>query len=387
MKIVGSVFAFVGLLVVSEALIRIPLGKVKRDSYVRSMPRVLEGLKHRYGRAASKQVSDGPEPLHNYLDAQYYGNITIGTPGQRFQVLFDTGSSNLWVPSVHCSLLNIACRLHHRYDSSRSSTYMKNGTKFSIRYGTGELSGYLSKDTVTVAGMAVKGQTFGEALKQPGFTFIAAKFDGILGMGWPAISVDRVTPVFQNMIAQSLVDNSEFAFYLDRTPGAKEGGELLLGGTDPAHYSSNFTYVPLTAQTYWKFKMDGIYIGGKPSSYCSGGCQAIADTGTSLLVGPPDEVTKLNTDLGFKKTILAKAWTIDCSKVDSLPDISFVIGNVPMTLTGKEYTLNEEGVCFSGFSSLELPTGLQWILGDMFIRAYYTVFDVGNSRLGFSRAK
>ena len=101
MKILESVFLFVGLLVVAEALIRyvireifvqvsccavyiaitcvlhfhfnhrdgrIPLGKVKRDSYVWSMPRVLEGLKHRYGRAASKQVSDGPEPLHNYLD-------------------------------------------------------------------------------------------------------------------------------------------------------------------------------------------------------------------------------------------------------------------------------------------------------------------------------
>jgi cathepsin D len=262
---------------------------------------------------------------------------------------------------------------------------VKVGTNFSIQYSTGELSGYLSKDTVTVAGMAVNKQIFGEALTEPGTTFIAAKYDGILGMGWPAISVHHVTPVFQNMVAQSLVDKSEFAFYLDRSPGAKEGGELLLGGTDPAHYSGNFTYVPLTAQTYWKFKMDGINIGGIPSFSCFFGCQAIADTGTSLFIGPPDEVAKLNTDLGFKKRLTT--WTIDCSDVDKLPDISFVIGGVPMTLTGKEYTLNEEGVCFSGFSSLELPTGLQWILGDMFIRAYYTVFDVGNSRLGFSRAK
>ena len=64
--------------------------------------------------------------------------------------------------------------------------------------------------------MAVKSQTFGEATQQPGITFIADKFDGILGMAWPSIAADQVVPVFQNMILESLVDNSEFAFYLDR---------------------------------------------------------------------------------------------------------------------------------------------------------------------------
>ena len=67
-----------------------------------------------------------------------------------------------------------------------------------------------------IAGLQVKNQIFAEATKQPGLTFIAAKFDGILGMAFPSISVDHVTPVFQNMVAEHLVANPVFGFWLNR---------------------------------------------------------------------------------------------------------------------------------------------------------------------------
>jgi len=254
-----------------------------------------------------------------------------------------------------------------------------NGTDFAIQYGSGSLSGFLSQDSVTLGNLVVAKQGFAEASKVPGMAFAVGKFDGIMGMAWPAISVDHVVPPVQNMIAQGLIRQGVFSFYLPSTTGAT--GELDIGGIDASKYTGSIFYQPLSKKDYWRIALDDVQVKGKSVSTIRSG---IIDTGTSLLVGPKAEVKAISEQLGATCSILTGECTVDCSSVSTLPTIDFNFGGRKFSLSPKNYVLQVEGQCLFGMSGMDIPApmGPLWILGDVFIREYFTIFDVDNGRIG-----
>jgi len=267
-----------------------------------------------------------------------------------------------------------------------------NGTTFAIQYGSGSMSGFLSQDTLGFGGLKVARQTFAEATALPGITFIAAKFDGILGMGFDSISVDGVVPPWYNIVNQNLVSDQVFSFWLSKDPNSKEGGELMLGGTDPDYYIGTPTWVKLTNRTYWQFQLDDVLLRTTSLGYCPGGCKAIADTGTSLIAGPSAQMKALNLKLGAITVVNGEA-VLSCKEIPLMPNVTFVLNGQKFSLSPTEYVLQVSSgnstQCISGFLGIDIPApvGPLWILGDVFISTYYTIFDFANSQVGFATAK
>ena len=354
---------------------------------VKKMPNVVNQLNNELSwskQLLSLSSLEGPvkEPLSNYLNAQYYGVIEIGTPPQKFNVTFDTGSSNLWVPSANCT--SIACFLHTKYNSTVSSTYVANGTEFVISSPSGSLEGKLSEDVVSIGGAKLTGVTFGETLKEPGLAFAFAKFDGILGLGLPSNAVAGVKPIFNEMMDQKVITEPVFSVSLHKDGNQTTGGEITFGGIDNTKYTGDITYASVSREGYWQFTVNGFTFDDEET--CEDGCEAIADTSKSLIVGPTAFVELLHSKMGAKKSWNGQ-YTIECNKVPSLPPINFVIGGKKFELKANDYVLNLQGTCISGFQGLDIPDGPFFILGNTFLSKFYSVYDYGNKRVGFAPLK
>ncbi|KAK9454935.1 aspartic peptidase domain-containing protein [Dipodascopsis uninucleata] len=324
-------------------------------------------------------------PLTNFLNAQYFTEIELGTPAQTFKVILDTGSSNLWVPSVSCG--SIACYLHTKYDSSASSTYKKNGTAFEIQYGSGSMSGFISNDIMKIGDLAIEGQDFAEATQEPGLAFAFGRFDGILGLGYDTISVQKMVPPVYNAIAQGLLDEPVFSFYLGDTAVDEEnGGVATFGGVDESYYTGEMITLPVRRKAYWEVELNAITFGGETAEMENTG--AIVDTGTSLIALPTSLAEMLNMEIGAKKNWQGQ-YTVDCDAKSKLPDITFTLGGHNFSISASDYIMETSGTCISSFMGMDFPepVGPLVILGDTFLRRWYSVYDLGNNTVGLAKAK
>lgn len=375
----ASLIAVLAFLALADAKFSVPMKKRDNKEFVqRIKARAAEGTKLSY-----RLTSTGSVVINDYENSQYYGQISLGTPAQKFEVIFDTGSADLWVASKNCDR---SCGLHSKYDSSKSSTYVQNGTSFDIMYGSGPVSGFQSIDSLDMGGLAVTSQMFAEVTDASGLgaAYKLGKFDGILGLAFPILSVNAVPTCFENAVDQELVDEPIFSFFLGNADS--EEGELLFGATNPDLYTGEITWVNLLAATYWEITLGGLSIDGV-QYVDADGTKAIVDSGTSILTGPSETVAQIAEAIGAKE-IIEGEYMVACN-YDTLPNFDFMIDGNTYTLTPTDYLIPDGELCLLGIMGMDIPrpTGPLWILGDVFMRKYYTVFDAGNERVGFAEAK
>lgn len=195
-----------------------------------------------------------------------------------------------------------------------------------------------------------------------------ARFDGIFGLGYDTISVQQTVPPFYNMVNKKLIDQNIFSFWLsDASDGNNNlGGELAFGGIDEERFSGNITWSPVTRKGYWEIELQNTKFDGQPMNM--GTIGAAIDTGTSLLIAPTAVAEFVNNQIGGQADAYGQ-YTVDCSTVGDLPEFCFQFSGTDFCLQGKDYILDVDGQCMSGFVALDIPppAGPLWI-GNLHIR-------------------
>jgi hypothetical protein len=231
--------------------------------------------------------------LNNFANSQYYALIEIGSPPQQFKVIFDTGSSNLWVQSNDCQ--TPGCLQHKGYDKQSSSSFSKHYVNgripvFTIKYGTGKITGDFVKDKVTIAGLTINDQIFGLTEEEDGFAFQNVPFEGILGLSYPTTNKQNTIPFFDKVISTNLLRNNIFSIFLSES----DKSNIEFGSINKEHMLTNFTFTEVISKSYWEFEIMDIMIGDKSTGICdylkteTGRCGVAIDSGTSLYAGPSE---------------------------------------------------------------------------------------------------
>ncbi|KAI9457083.1 acid protease [Lactarius psammicola] len=320
-------------------------------------------------------------PLKDYvagaLDVLYYGPINLGTPPQVLTVDVDTGSADLWVPS--------ACRTchSHQYSPARSSTFHPTSESFSITYGTGNVSGRLVMDVVSIAGLTVADQAFG-AISARSDDMDRQPNDGLIGMAFGTIAQSRRPTFFESLIAQRKLAAPLFSVHLSRHE--ESGSSVCFGCVDSSRATGPVTWLPVVSRSYWTVSMDGLWANGvrAPTKLT-----AAIDTGTSLIYVPSTLAAAFYALIPGSKRASQYGpgfWSVPCYSVKQI-ELSFD-GN-RFAIHPNDFYLGRVSAsstaCVAGVLSIGngLPPNLA-IIGDVFLKSWYSTYDYRNGgRVGF----
>lgn len=307
-------------------------------------------------------------------DFSYFVQASFGSKGKPMYMLLDSGAGTTWVMGTDCT--SSACALHNSFGASDSSSLQKTGKSFSIAYGTGTVAGNLASDKLSVAGISVN-MTFGIANKTSN-DFTHFPLDGILGF---SLSKGVTDNFWQSIIEGNMVKSNIFAVSLWReSDGGTNNGELTIGATDTTQYTGDIGYTAVASSVDgdWAIAMDDVGFDGS----LAGATDRLAyiDSGTTYMFGPRDDVAALHALIpGASSSDGGTTFTAPC---DTDKPLTVVFSGVSYNISASDWlSSGSSGNCTSNVYGHEVVSGA-WLLGDLFMKNVYTVFDIDKSRIG-----
>lgn len=307
------------------------------------------------------------------MDFSYFSVVQVGSQAEEMWLALDTGSPSSWVFSTGCT--DPVCTSHHTWDSAESSTYVSEGSTFTVGYGSGTVRGDLGQDSMSLAGLDVT-FPFGSATSATK-AFANYPIDGILGLG-RSNTAGWDIPSFMDIVAQNgMLSSNIVGFSLSRASNNPKDGEVNFGGIDTSKFDGNIVYTA-TDSNIWSIPLDDAYVNGQACGLT--GRSATIDTGTTyILIPPADAATLFGFIPGSYQS--GENYIIPC---DSTATLEFEFSGVKYSISPEDYIgATSTGGCVSTIVGHQSSGPDIWLVGDVFLKNVYSVFDFDNAQIGF----
>ncbi|KAG1742630.1 aspartic peptidase domain-containing protein [Suillus paluster] len=373
-------------------VIHAPIVRRSHSNRVANLPKAVEALRKKYGTNL-KRASTVVIPITDEENDSSYSGVN-------FNLVLDTGSSDLWVATTSCTSCGSDIP---KFDPSTSSTYKATSSPLEIAYGSGPVHGTVAHDNVAFGSFEMSQEFLAVTNITSGL--INDGLSGIMGLGFASLSTLQTTPFWEALYNANNLSEPLFSFYLERYVNqaneicAAPGGMLTLGGTNSSLYQGSIEYLNLTGSpSYWLLTVSSVSVQGKTISIDASSGVAAIDTGTTLIGAPTPIAASIwaqvpgsveltgdyqglyafpcDTDVTFSISFGGTNWAIN--------PLDMNLGSLNATMLGNVNATSSE-MCVGGIFDNGINNVPAWIVGDTFLKNVYSVFRASPAAVGFAQ--
>jgi hypothetical protein len=220
--------------------------------------------------------------------------------------------------------------------------------------------------------------------------FSSYSMDGITGFGRVNKVVNNPTGVkaptlTDTLVSQGIIKNNLFGLRLSRSVDNLNNGKIDFGAPDTSAFTGDLNYIPTTDNDrgFWEIPVDKATYDGKDAAIQSG-VTAILDSGSTFILLPPSDAQAIHNLIAGSAND-GETFTLPC---DTAKVLSFSFGGKAYNIVPKDYvgevTSPGGNTCSSNIVGKTTFGPTQWLVGDVFLKNVYSVFDADGSRVGLA---